>query len=328
MEEGEAEEGERKTPIFRDVRRYFCEYCGICRSKKSLISSHLLSKHQDEIERKNNEGTLSEDNNEKLNTCHECGACFQKPAHLKQHMLSHSLERSFSCPIDDCHSSYRRKDHLNRHLLQHQGKLFDCPIESCKIQFAFQGNITRHVNEYHCEELPSDNNGGAKEHLCPEIGCGKVFKYASKLKKHEASHVKLESVEAFCSEPSCLKYFTKEHYLKVHLKECHSQVICDVCGTKHLRKNIKRHMRTHERDDDSSERIPCDFEGCSHTFSTGDFEETDEMFRSRPRGGRKREVPAIETLMRKRVTPPNHSDSIFGQESEYLSWLLSSEADD
>lgn len=220
------------------------------------------------------------------------------------------------------------------------------------------------------------NNDVAKEHVCPEVGCGKVFKYASKLKKHEASHVKLDSVEAFCTEPDCLKHFTNEHYLKIHLNECHSHINCDVCGTKQLRKNIKRHMQTHDAEN-SSERIKCTFDGCLHTFSTrsnlqqhvkavhlavrpfactmpgcgmrfpfkhvrdnheksgqhlhtnGDFEESDEIFRSRPRGGRKRSCPPIEALLRKRVTPLNHSDSISGEgSSEYLSWLLSSEAND
>ncbi|CAB4287560.1 unnamed protein product [Prunus armeniaca] len=59
-------------------------------------------------------------------------------------------------------------------------------------------------------------------------------------------------------------------------------------------------------------------------YEFGDFEEADEKFRSRPRGGRKRKYSTIEMLVRKRVTPPDQ----LGQESEYLSWLLSHEAED
>lgn len=84
--EGEAGRG----AIFRDIRRYYCEYCGICRSKKSLISSHIMSQHREEIaEKEQNEG---DGDGKKPNTCDECGASFLKPAHLKQHMQSHSIE--------------------------------------------------------------------------------------------------------------------------------------------------------------------------------------------------------------------------------------------
>lgn len=38
--------GERVGTIFRDIRRYYCDYCGICRSKKSLITSHILTFHK------------------------------------------------------------------------------------------------------------------------------------------------------------------------------------------------------------------------------------------------------------------------------------------
>ncbi|KAL0339837.1 UNVERIFIED_CONTAM: Transcription factor IIIA [Sesamum radiatum] len=359
----EIEVEKARGAIFRDIRRYYCEYCGICRSKKSLISSHILGHHQEEMNV--NEVNKEKSEGDKLSTCEVCGSSFRKPAHLKQHMQSHSLERPFTCPVDDCHSSYRRKDHLTRHMIQHQGKLFECPIEECKKRFAFQGNMKRHIKELH-QESSSTNVEPPKEYVCPELGCGKVFKYLSKLRKHEDSHVKLDTAEAFCSEPGCMKYFTNKQSLKEHLCSCHQYIVCDKCGSKQLKKNFKRHLSMHEAAI-SMERIKCSFKGCLHTFATesnlnqhmkavhlglkpyacsipgchmkfafkhvrdkheksgchvytpGNFEESDEQFRSRPRGGRKRKCPAIETLLRKRVVPPSNSD---------LSKLLSADSDD
>ncbi|XP_060673183.1 transcription factor IIIA isoform X2 [Ziziphus jujuba] len=339
-----------KKPIFRDIRRYFCDYCGICRSKKSLIAAHMLTHHKEEVDKARTDGDGDTGGLKASNTCPECGVSFKKPAYLKQHMQSHSLERPYRCSVEDCHSSYRRKDHLTRHLLQHQGKLFKCPIENCNCEFAIQGNMKRHVRQLHDEDRPPTSE---KQYVCQEIGCGKVFRFASRLQKHEDSHVKLDSVEAFCSEPGCMKPFTNEQCLT-----------CEICGTKQLRKNIKRHLRTHDTKD-STERVKCNYKGCDHTFSNksnlqqhvkavhlkrkpfacgfsgcsmrfsykhvrekhektgahvyihGDFEETDEQFRSRPRGGRKRKYPTVEMLVRKRVTPPDQSK----EGAEYLSWL-------
>nr|GMC84232.1 transcription factor IIIA-like isoform X1 [Ipomoea batatas] len=368
------EEAEQNRPvIFKDIRRYYCEFCGICRSKKALISSHVLTHHQDEVKAKG-ESDESKEEGPKMHTCEECGASFRKPAHLKQHMQSHSLERPFTCPVDDCKSSFRRKDHLTRHLLQHQGKLFECTVECCNRKFSFQSNMKRHVKEMH-DQCDSSNIDSPKQYVCSEAGCGKVFKYASKLKAHEDSHVKLETVEAICTEPGCLKYFTNQQCLKEHIQSCHQHIVCEICGTKQLKKNMKRHLRMHEAQP-SSERIKCDFEGCEHTFATksnlnqhvkachlelkpfacsisgcgmrfsfkhvrdnheksgchlytqGDFEESDEQFRSRERGGRKRKLPVFETLMRKRIVPPRDTDPIIEQGADYLSWLLSAGSED
>ncbi|KAL8249859.1 hypothetical protein R6Q59_006727 [Mikania micrantha] len=258
----EMSETKGELPILRDIRRYSCAYCGIVRSKKTLISTHIQSQHQDEIK-----GEGYEDTGGMVNTCEECGVSFRKPAHLKQHMQSHSLERPFICSIDDCNSSYRRKDHLNRHLLQHEGKLFDCPIQDCKKKFSIQGNMTRHVREMHNDvDSASDDTSDQKQHACLEPGCGKVFKYASRLQKHEISHVKLETVEAFCAEPSCMKYFSNAKCLKAHLQSCHQHITCEICGLKQLKKNIKRHIRTHEKVV-SKNKIKCSFDGCSSAFS-------------------------------------------------------------
>ncbi|KAL9424789.1 hypothetical protein AB3S75_031831 [Citrus x aurantiifolia] len=349
----EEEKGLEERPKSRDVRRYYCDYCGICRSKKSLILSHIATHHKEDEERVDGDG---ETKGVQCNTCEECGASFKKPAYLKQHMLSHLLERPFRCPVDDCHASYRRKDHLTRHLLRHQGKLFKCPIENCNREFTIQGNMKRHVKELHHGGTTSTDSGDQKQYICKEIGCGKVFKYASKLRQHEDSHVNLDSVEAFCSEPGCMKYFTNKQCLEAHIRSCHQYIPCEICGSMQLKKNIKRHVRTHEARD-LCERIKCQFKGCllsfstnsnlrqhvkavhyeikpfacsffgcgmrfafkhvrdnheksgHHVYSSGDFVESDERFRSRERGGRKRKCPTVEMLIRRRVTLPSPTQS-------------------
>ncbi|KAK0578583.1 hypothetical protein LWI29_012822, partial [Acer saccharum] len=220
-------------------------------------------------------------------------------------------------------------------------------------EFSFQGNIKRHLKEIHDEDssitIP-------KQYVCQETGCAKVFKYASKLRKHEESHVKLDSLEAFCSEQGCMKYFTNKQCLEAHIRSCHQHITCEICGSRQLKKNIKRHVLTHE-ERGPSERFKCEFKGCllsfsaksnlqqhvkavhheikpfacgrvgcgmrfaykhvrdkheksgCHVYVTGDFIESDEQFRSRPRGGRKRKCPTVEMLIRKRVCPPGPTGS-------------------
>ncbi|KAE8125844.1 hypothetical protein FH972_020613 [Carpinus fangiana] len=62
----------------------------------------------------------------------------------------------------------------------------------------------------------------------------------------------------------------------------------------------------------------------NQVYTPGDFEESDEHFKSRPRGGQKRKCPTVEMLIRKRVTPPSQLD----EGSDYLSWLISQRTDE
>ncbi|KAH7652937.1 general transcription factor IIIA protein [Dioscorea alata] len=368
LEEKEAMVKEIKKPVFRDIRRYYCEFCGICRSKKALIRSHILSYHQEDMADDKKGGMEGATEEKGGNTCEECGASFRKPAHLKQHMQSHSLQRPFACPLDDCPHSYRRKDHLTRHSLRHEGKIFTCPSDNCNGKFAFQGNMTRHVKEFHNDVTTA--NCSEKQHVCQEEGCGKVFKYASRLRKHEGTHVKLEYVEVICGEPSCLKHFTNSECLKAHIESSHRYIKCEMCGARQLKKNFKRHKRAHDGKCGkcTTERVKCTFEDCLCTFSNksnltkhlkavhedcrpftcaiagcgqkfsykhvrdnheksahvyvqGDFVETDELFHSRPRGGRKRKCLSVESLLRKRIVPPAEASTL-DDGTEYLRWLL------
>ncbi|KMZ66951.1 putative Zinc finger protein [Zostera marina] len=256
----------KRDDVKRDIRKYYCEYCGICRSKKTLITAHVLLNHKEEIQDKKDNDAKGENVNgssERCYACVECSAVFNKPAYLQQHMQGHSIERPFSCPLDDCHHSYRRKDHLSRHVLSHKGKLFKCSVKNCNQQFAFQTNMKRHIDEFHSEgeiQLHYDKMH-EKLHTCSESGCRKTFKYLSKLKKHENSH------KVICNEAGCMKSFINNKYLKEHMYSCHRFKMCHICGTQQLKKNFKRHKRIHELSSPTTEMLNSTFKDCCHKFS-------------------------------------------------------------
>lgn len=79
--------------------------------------------------------------------------------------------------------------------------------------------------------------------------------------------VKLEFCEVICMEQGCLKHFSNVGCLKEHMKSSHSYITCEICGTNQLKKNIKRHLRSHEEGTGSLPEIQCSFEDCKATFS-------------------------------------------------------------
>lgn len=78
--------------------------------------------------------------------------------------------------------------------------------------------------------------------------------------------VKLDYVEVVCCEPGCMKMFTNVECLRAHNQSCHQHVECEICGEKHLKKNIKRHLQAHG-EVPTGERMKCTFEGCERSFS-------------------------------------------------------------
>ncbi|KAL2329616.1 hypothetical protein Fmac_017197 [Flemingia macrophylla] len=81
--------------------------------------------------------------------------------------------------------------------------------------------MKRHVEEIHDDNSTSMVEKSPKQFVCPEIGCGKVFRHVSHLHKHEDSHVKLESLDVVCLEPGCMKYFTNVQCLQAHVMSSH-----------------------------------------------------------------------------------------------------------
>nr|XP_037286022.1 zinc finger protein 271-like [Rhipicephalus microplus] len=78
--------------------------------------------------------------------CHLCPAVLAQKDGLKQHLRTHTGERSFSCA--HCSASFLQRNALKEHLYVHTGERpFSCV--HCDAAFLRKGNLNRHIIYYH-----------------------------------------------------------------------------------------------------------------------------------------------------------------------------------
>jgi hypothetical protein len=111
-----------------------------------------------------------------------CGKAFADNAHLRDHMLSHTGTKSFSC--EECGKFFARKTSLKAHQRIHTGeKPFAC--EQCGKAYASRGGLKLHKVVH----------TGIRPFFCEIPGCNKTFAVAQQLKKHASRHKQLEGFE-------------------------------------------------------------------------------------------------------------------------------------
>ncbi|KAJ1426944.1 Zinc finger C2H2-type [Sesbania bispinosa] len=238
--------------------------------------------------------------------------------------------KTFTCPVENCNLEFLFQSNLKRHKsawerfsdlhqsyksmkifivkivnLLHQGKTLTCPVENYNLEFSLQSNLKRHVNEFHDENSNPSNVESQKQYVCPEIGCGKVFRFASKLQKHEDSHVKLESVDVVCLEPGCMKHFTNAQALEpmltpaINISSEAFQCELRVVAAHSQKSNLNKHEKAvHFKE----KPFVCGFPDCGMRFA----------YKHVKAKGREEEnvSPTVEMLVRKRVTPPSQLEKL------------------
>eukprot|EP01080_Neovahlkampfia_damariscottae_P010033 gene10033-2352_t len=220
-------------------RKYKCDHEGC---DKAYFYSHHLKRHQ----------KLHLESRPEV--CPVCSARFTKKCHLRKHIASthkkneqemelskESLEAianctPYSCTFDNCNKSFVTEGKLKKHLEKHEKKIsHKCTFENCEETFAFRKELMKHINEEH-------------EAKCSI--CGKILKNAQSLTKHLKIH---EENQFRCPFDGCLKTYTRQSNLNVHIKKIHSEkekkFKCDLCDQEFAYKStLDRHIETvHEK---------------------------------------------------------------------------------
>ena len=136
--------------------------------------------------------------------CNLCSYSTFLPAVLRQHMLTHSIERPYKCPI--CDKGFTQKGSVQLHMLHHTGERpHKCPV--CQRCYSQKGSMRRHILQH----LSKNSN------KCPL--CSEIFELRSDVETHLIQHTKKDSF--FCG--ICQATFTSSTSLDEHNKIHHNK---------------------------------------------------------------------------------------------------------
>ncbi|KAL7690698.1 putative Zinc finger C2H2-type [Plasmopara halstedii] len=121
-----------------------------------------------------------------------CGKSFTDSAHLRDHTVVHTGEKTFSCPT--CYKKFARVSTLQEHIRTHTGeKPYVCSIPGCTKRYSSRAALRFHRSTHNLQPVdqmrPQDLNAERVQSMpfkCKE--CGKRFRVRELLMAHMKVH--------------------------------------------------------------------------------------------------------------------------------------------
>lgn len=227
----------RHTCPFMDTRSFICDFCNKSFKKKQILKMHL------NLHLKSKEYP-----------CKSCDKVYYSRSSLILHYRSHSIE---TCPV--CYKTLKSYS-LPYHMLQHSDESrFECPI--CKkVKFPTKASLKQHL------KIHTRTNEPEESLICD---CGRKFKSVRGKQCHQANGCVAISKDNFSFKcKKCGKGFSKKSNLSRHMSahnESSYKWKCVTCGKKF---NNSSNYKVHKYSHNSEKNIPCKY--CKKMFKNQD----------------------------------------------------------
>lgn len=120
--------------VHADKRTFPCKFCDKVYNRRKTLGEHNRRNHLKVFKHK----------------CEICDQKFYLPSRLKEHMATHTGERTFRCEF--CDKSYPRLQSLQEHMRSHSDqRRFKCDM--CGANFAHNASLKIHMKSHHHFDL-------------------------------------------------------------------------------------------------------------------------------------------------------------------------------
>uniref|UniRef100_A0A0R3R0U1 Gastrula zinc finger protein XlCGF57.1-like n=1 Tax=Brugia timori TaxID=42155 RepID=A0A0R3R0U1_9BILA len=158
-----------------------------------------------------------------------CDICQKNVANMKKHTMTHSGEKTYSCPV--CKANFARFWDMEKHMMTHIGeKTYSCPV--CKTNFVRFWDMKKHMMTHI----------GEKTYSCPV--CKKNFVRFWDMKKHVMTHIGKQPYSCPVCKKNLFRFWDMKKHIMTHITE--KTYSCPVCKRNFAHFwNMKKHTMAH-----------------------------------------------------------------------------------